>query len=247
VSLPPRPLWPDPPPPTSINSWRSLGDDLLAGLRQHNLQGVIGVGHSFGTIATMLAAISDPARFRALVLLDPTVFMPERLAMVEAARAAGQESRLPLVEGARRRRSQFGSLDEAFAYWREKPLFADWSDDALQAYVESAVRPVTPSPSVSNGDALELAWSPEWEARYYETLFTESWEELPKLRGQMPILSVRGATTNVTTADVEARMRDVLLEMDTVTIDGYGHLFPQAAPDATRVVIEAWLRKHNLQ
>jgi pimeloyl-ACP methyl ester carboxylesterase len=28
-----------------------------------------------------------------------------------------------------------------------------------------------------------------------------------------------------------------------VTLPGYGHLFPQAAPDATRQIIEEWLTK----
>lgn len=49
VSLPPRPLWSNPPSPETLTSWRVLADDLLAGMREYDLRDVIAVGHSFGS------------------------------------------------------------------------------------------------------------------------------------------------------------------------------------------------------
>ena len=37
---------------------------------------VIGVGHSIGAIVTLRAALRDPGKFRALVLIDPVLFVP---------------------------------------------------------------------------------------------------------------------------------------------------------------------------
>jgi pimeloyl-ACP methyl ester carboxylesterase len=52
VSLPPRALWPEAgAPPAAPGSWTTLADDLLAGIRAHDLPPLIAVGHSFGGIA----------------------------------------------------------------------------------------------------------------------------------------------------------------------------------------------------
>ena len=59
ISLPPRPLWDEPPPPESIRTWGDFADDLLVGLRAHDLRGVIAVGHSLGALTSLIAASRD--------------------------------------------------------------------------------------------------------------------------------------------------------------------------------------------
>jgi pimeloyl-ACP methyl ester carboxylesterase len=241
VSLPPRPLWTDPPPPKSVKSWKSLAEDLLAGLKQYNLTNVIAVGHSFGGIASMLAAIAEPQRFRALVLLDPTILPPPILLAAKLLRPLGVNSRNALVQGARRRRSQFADADEAFAYWRGKTLFTDWSDETLRLYVQGLTRPASNANGSATRGGIELTWSPEWEAYYYTLLFPDSWRYVPKLRGLLPVLTIRGTTSNTFFPNAAARMRRILPDMTYAEIEGHGHLFPQSAPDQTRQIIEKWL------
>ena len=48
VCLLPRPLWPDPPDPQTLTTWRVLASDLLDGLRAHGMDDVILLGHSMG-------------------------------------------------------------------------------------------------------------------------------------------------------------------------------------------------------
>jgi pimeloyl-ACP methyl ester carboxylesterase len=238
VSLPPRPLWDAPPPPESINSWRSLAVDLMAGLRAYDLNGVIAVGHSFGSVASMLAVSTEPKRFAALILLDPTLLSPRRLWMLAVLRRFGLEGRMPLVRGALRRRSRFTSRDEAFTYWRGKPLFRDWSDDALGLYTDAMV-----CPSAEGG--LELTWPPEWEAHYYRTIYAGSWQALETLRGTVPILCLRGEMSDVFDASAGERFQHILPDATLEVVAG-GHLFPLSAPDATRAVIEKWLTAKRL-
>jgi pimeloyl-ACP methyl ester carboxylesterase len=240
VSLPPRPLWHNPPLPDSAPSWRVLADDLLAGMREYGLNDVLAVGHSFGGVASMLAVSAEPRRFRGLVMLDPTMLPLWKLRIATIARKVGVEVRLPLVQGARRRRSRFASVDEAYAYWRSKPLFADWPDATLRLYAESMTCPAP------DGDGLMLTWSPDWEAHYYETIFTEGWRELPKLRGLLPTLAVRGTTTNAFVEASARRFRRVLPEAAYAEIEGHGHLFPQSAPEQTRAIMEGWLAGNGL-
>src|SRR5512146_796430 len=79
-----RPLWPGS-NPNEIQDWQPFSDDLLqflassaptaplspTGMISADTQPapVIGVGHSIGAIVTLRAALRDPSKFRALILL----------------------------------------------------------------------------------------------------------------------------------------------------------------------------------
>lgn len=239
LCLLPRPLWNPPPDPDGLTSWRQFAADLLEGLRAHNLTDVIAVGHSMGGVHSLLAALAEPQRFRALILLDPTILPPLTLAAIRLLRAVGMGQRFPLVRGALRRRAHFASAEEAFAYWRGKPLFRNWSDEVLRLYVEGLTCPAPDG-------GVTLRWSPQWEARAYQTIFTEVWREVPRLRGVLPILVLRGAQTNTFVAASERRMRRLLPEATYVTLQGHGHLFPMSAPQEAQQIIATWLREQGI-
>ncbi len=239
VCLPPRALWPDKPlPPEQPGSWRSVADDLLDGLRQYELTDVIAIGHSFGGIASMPAALDEPQRFRALILLDPTILTPERVQMMKMAQETGQTELIPLVQTAHRRRRDFEGVEDAYIYFKGKPLFSDWPDETVRLYAESMTRPS------SNG--LELAWTPEWEAHYYRSYYTEIWETLPRLRGMLPTLIIRGGATDTFVEESLAQVKTLVPDAVYVDIPGHGHLFPQSAPGETWQVIQDWLAANGL-
>ena len=74
-----RPLWPDS-NPNDIQDWKPFSDDLLRFLAAARQPApVIGVGHSIGAIVTLRAALRDPGKFRALILIDPVLFVPSHL------------------------------------------------------------------------------------------------------------------------------------------------------------------------
>jgi pimeloyl-ACP methyl ester carboxylesterase len=238
VCLPPRALWPDAGlPPADPGSWDILADDLLEGMHRHGLDRVIGVGHSFGAVATLLAAVREPGRFRALCFLDPTILPPAVMDDLRRQRERGEMSFRPLVQGALKRRSAFATEAEAFAYWRAKPLFADWSDDAVGRYTRSMLRPA------ADGTGFTLAWSAEWEAWYYMSFYTESWAALGALDPRIPLLVVRGERSDTFFAEAEALMRVRLPGGAYRVIPGRGHLFPQAATGETAREIQAWLEQ----
>jgi pimeloyl-ACP methyl ester carboxylesterase len=235
VCLPPRALWRDAgAPPVDPGSWDMLADDLLEGMRRHGLDRVIGVGHSFGAVATLLAAVREPARFRALCFLDPTMLPPAVMDDIRRQRERGEMSFRPLVEGALKRRSAFATEAEAFAFWRAKPLFADWSDDAVGRYTRSMLRPA------GEGE-FTLAWSAAWEAWYYMSFHAESWAAFGALDPAIPLLVIRGERSDTFFAEAEAEMRVTRPGADLRAIPGRGHLFPQAAPQETARLILSWL------
>lgn len=68
---------------------------------------------AWGGAALVMAAIREPQLFRALVLFEPIIFP-------DTARNSGKGPS-PLVEGARRRRATFPSLDAAYDNYASKP------------------------------------------------------------------------------------------------------------------------------
>lgn len=237
VSLPPRALWPEigSPPEMQTGSWENLANDLLVGMKEHNLTDVIAVGHSFGGVASLLAVLKEPSRFRALCLLDPTIFPPGVMQTIQGLRQRGEPFRLPLIDSALARRRQFDDENEAFAYWRGKGLFSDWSDEVLWLYTRSITRPAD--------EGLTLAWPPEWEAYYYSIIYAETWEDLPRLAAlNIPVLVVQGETTNAFAKESFDHMQTVLPNATYITIPYHGHLFPHSAPATTHDIIEAWLK-----
>jgi pimeloyl-ACP methyl ester carboxylesterase len=239
VCLPPRALWGDEKAPDKPGSWRSVADDLLAGLREYDLKDLIAIGHSFGGVASLLAIIDEPSRFRALILLDPTIMPPDIMDLLKPGHDDGTGWQGPLVEAARRRRRQFESTDAAYHAFKERRLFSDWPEESLRLYAESMTRPS------SSGEGVELTWSADWEAFYYQSFYPYTWDDIPKLRNLLPILAIRGGTSDTFHAPTADLLRDALPNLTYAEIPGHGHLFPQSAPEQTSRVIAGWLERFD--
>lgn len=235
ISLPPRAMWHGAgPPPDAPGSWVTLGDDLLAGIRKHELPPLIAMGHSFGAVASLLAAVKEPSRFRGLALLDPTILPPAMMDELRDQRLRGEMSFRPLVQGARKRRDRFSGETEAVAYWRGKQLFADWSDDAVTQYARSMLR------RTGTGE-FELSWPGAWEAHYYESFYTESWAAVSRLDPSLPVLIVGGSESDTLLPEASALLRERLPWATYMTVPGYGHLFPHASPEQTGRILRGWV------
>lgn len=234
----PRALWHNGVRPETATSWQVMADDLLHGLRAHALTDVIAVGHSMGGVASMLAAIAEPSRFRALVLLDPTIFPADLLRVIRWSRHLGLANRFPLVQRALRRRRSFADVDAAHAYFQTRPLFANWPPETVRLYAESNTR-------AAHGGGVELAWMPEWEAHYYRTIYLRPWRAVRKLRGLLPVLVLRGETTDTFLARSAARFKRLVPDATMIELPGHGHLFPHSAPQETARYVAGWLNNQH--
>ena len=135
--------------------WSGMGEDVLAVvdfLAARGAEGpVLGVGHSMGGAAAVLAEQARPGTFAALWLYEPIVFPP-----MEGVPRAN-----PMAAGARKRRAVFASRDEAFANYSSKPPMGSMTPEALHAYVDHGFRD-------RPDGTVELKCLPETEARVFE-------------------------------------------------------------------------------
>lgn len=227
-----RPLWPGS-DPAAIDDWHPIAEDLLRLLDQVNAEEVIGVGHSLGGVATMYAALAQPERFRALVLVEPVFLPPQALQAAEAD--AGAMQGMPLVQTALNRRNRWRSRDEAFQRFREKSVFRRLPDEALWDYVNHAIR----------YDAEEavytLAYSREWEARFYALPPADVWDLVGGL--QPPTLAIRGAESDTIYPRAWALWRELQPAAEFVEIPEAGHLATMERPFHLADLIKNWLQE----
>ncbi len=103
--------------------WWNIGRDLLDVVG--NERPVVGVGHSGGGAAVVLAELLQPGTFDAAVLIEPIIFPPPY-------RVADDH---PLADMARKRRAEFESRGAALEAYRGRGPFAGWQDAVLEGYV----------------------------------------------------------------------------------------------------------------
>lgn len=145
------------PPAGWAVDWKAYGTDALVAARDRAAASggpLVGVGHSMGGAALLMAALDEPALFAGLVLFEPIVMPPQ-----PAGTPAAPSNHL--AEGARRRRSTFASFDAAIANFGSKPPMSSFTPAALEAYVRYGL--------AAGPDAqVHLKCTPEHEARTYE-------------------------------------------------------------------------------
>jgi pimeloyl-ACP methyl ester carboxylesterase len=234
ISLHPRPMWGDC-PPESLKHWSQMGDDLIAGLEELKAKNVVGIGHSMGGVITLYAALKRPDLFSKLVLIDPTMLDPKLLWKIRWMRLFGLEARNQLVQGALRRKRTWPSREEVFQYFKGKPLFKNWPEEAVRVYAESLTEPS------GNGEEVRLIYPPEWEARIYRTIPTDVWS-LPR-RILCPALVIRGENSNTFTSESERAFRKANPKVPIVVVNGASHFVPQEKPEEVGKLIMDFLQE----
>ncbi len=232
-----RPLWPDA-KMDDLEDWNPLVDDLLRFLAGHESDPVIGVGHSIGGIVTLRAALRDPDKFRALVLLDPVLFPPYFIVMWNITRSLGVGRRVyPKILGALKRRREFSDLDMVFRGYRNRDVFRFLSDENLRAYIAGITKPEADS-------GYELVYSPEWESHIYYTGVwrdIEIWRNLKNLT--VPTLIIRGAETDTFW---ESTVRLVKRKQPKIRIEEISqstHLVPLERPKEVFDIMQSFLKE----
>ncbi|HEY9527873.1 MAG TPA: alpha/beta hydrolase [Anaerolineales bacterium] len=230
-----RPLWKDS-DPKDIKDWKPFSEDLLQFLATKPSP-VIGVGHSIGAVVTLRAALRDPGKFRALVLIDPVLFVPGFMLKWQFVRRLGLGDWLhPLIPGTKKRRRAFNDLEMVFRSYRKRSIFRYMSDENLRIFIHGMTRPT------GNG-VYELVYPPEWEAQIYRTGMQDFdiWRALPRL--EVPTLFLRGTETDTF---LEAAAKFVKWKQPKVrveTLDQSTHLLPLERPKEAFDMMQSFLKE----
>ena len=138
------------PPPYN---WMHFGDDVRGVVEALGLERLLGVGHSMGGHAVVVAAAARPERFRGLLLVDPVIVAPEIGALVAGGVSAESH---PI----RKRRNRWDSAQEMFDAFKAKEPYSRWDPRVLMDYCRYGLVP-------ARGGGYVLACPPDLEAEVY--------------------------------------------------------------------------------
>ena len=202
--------------------WSAFGTDAVAVAATLAPDGgLVGVGHSMGGAALLMAAADRPDQFARLVLFEPIVPNHD---IADGTRGRDWMESLPIVQGARRRRRTFASVDEAIANYSEKPPLSLMTPRALQMYVEHGVRP-TPG-----GDGVELRCHPDVEAEVFiGSQQNRVWDLLPTIA--TPVVLITGLVEDDQPSRYVEGAAERLPNGSVVSLPHQTHFGPFSHPD----------------
>jgi len=208
-----RPFWSD--KHKELKSWKLLGDDLIKYCDQEGYKNIIGVGHSMGGIASVLAASKRPDLFSKLVLLEPVVLLPKYY-LSRFLPSFLRKKIIPVAKIALKRKDQWESREDAFNQLSIKKVFRDIPENVFRDYIAYGTKK-------NDNGGVSLSYSKEWEAQVYMNA-ANPWAALKSLK--VPAIVVRGAKSNVLMDDNWNLLKSSLQHITFKEIEDSGHLVP---------------------
>lgn len=207
--------------------WPEFGRDVEAVAHHFELRGVTAVGHSMGGHSLVSAAISDPALFSALVLVDP-VILPRRR----------YHAPPPDASYIARRRNHFSSAEAMYQRFHARLPFSAWQQEALRNYCDHGLRP--------EADGFVLACPPEVEAAIYgrcNAPENDLYEDMPAAR--IPVTVMRAGTVptpgkfDINASPTAPELASCFPRGRDVFLPDHNHYIPMEAPE----LVEAEIRR----
>jgi pimeloyl-ACP methyl ester carboxylesterase len=219
--------WPNP----DAVDWSVYGNDAALVAHSLSVDGqVLGVGHSLGGAALLMAALAAPELFCGLVLYEPIVMPPH-------TDVPGGQSNF-LAMGARKRRSTFASFEDAIANYAAKPPLNIFTPESLEAYVRFGFR-------LGDDGAVHLKCSPEHEARTYEAGSNhQTWQRLGEIA--VPVWVLCGKPEVGQPSASTALLAEQVPGARYIELDHLGHFGPMQSPqEISALVGEASMEFHT--
>lgn len=188
------------------------------------------LGHSFGGVLTALELAKHPGLFARAVLLDPVLFSPAMIGVMALSDVVGLYRRNSMASKARSRRRQWPSAQAAFDGLHQRGMFKGWTEAALWAFVEHALKPVAAG--------VELKCRPSREADIFGSYPKRLWSSLAKV--QTPTQVIYGEQTYPFVATSVARWSTLNAHVRGQIVAG-GHCFMQQHPEQTAQRVVAFL------
>ena len=202
-----------------------LKDELIEHLDKNFSEPVIGIGHSAGGATLMIAASERPELFERIILIDPPLFSARKRLGLRIARALGIWQRFGPVRKAANRRTTFASKEEAYQYWKDKPLFKNFHKACFASYIEHGLK--------NSEKGVELSFLASVEADIFRNLVVNFPNKMSHIKATL-IFANNGDL--LWDSDL-AWWRKKHPNFELVGFEGR-HLFPFEQPDETAVLLE---------
>lgn len=204
------------------DNWPHLVEELIAHIKNTHTQPIVGLGHSMGGVLMFMAAAKAPELFTRIILLDAPVPGFWRSCFLRIIKQMQLLHLITPVNQARVRRQYFPSKQDAFEFFRHKPLFRQFTEQSLRLYVEYGLMPTK--------DGYTLRFDREIETKLYATVPHDLYQYKKPYNVQSSLIYSKQSHL-LGWAELSAmRYR---YGFDLYAFDRGTHLFPFEFPEAT--------------
>lgn len=190
------------------------------------------VGHSLGGFISLMTAAQAPELARGVLLLDSPLLGGWRATSVQAAKHSHLVDIFSPGKVSRKRRTRWGSAQEALEHFQRKPGFARWHPQMLQDYIHHGLH------QDAQGQ-FTLWFTREEETAIYNSLPHNLSTLLRRHPLRCPVAFIGGRQSREI-RQVGMEMTERVTRGRIMVLDG-SHLFPMEHPITTAATIEASL------
>lgn len=223
-----RPFWEDS-DYRKLKSWNMLADDLISYFDQQGMEEVIGIGHSMGAIASVLAQSKRPKLFSKLVLMEPVVLQLPKYYLTQILPLSWRQKLVPPAKISMKRQEHWESKQAAYDQLRPKRVFQNIPDSTFKSYIEYGTK--------ENAEGgVSLSYSKAWESQVYCT-GTNPWKALKSV--EIPMLIIRGVKSNVLVDTTWELLKSKLPHCTFKELENGGHLVPfEQKNEISKVILD---------
>ena len=214
-----RPTWLNIGLPPNNRSWQLYADDLISFIEREYNSAIVGIGHSMGASATILAALKRPDLFKALILIEPAMVSPS-IATMARLLPKSMMNRIQPAKGTLTKKDSWENREDFLEYCKQHKLYKNFSDSSLISMAKSGVID-------SQNGSVTLAFPKIWEAHNY-TQPPAMMAAIKQLK--MPCVAIRGKPSIFFTEKIWQQWKAISPQTIFLENTGYGHLMPLENP-----------------
>jgi len=219
-------------PNIKLKNWIPFHDDFIKSIKTKNN---IGMGHSIGGNIILRSSISSPKLFKAIILLDPTLFIPKIIFFWKLFKYLALQNKIhPWITNTLNRKMVYKNIEEVFKSYRKKAVFSKINNKNLQIYIDSIIK--------KNNESYIINYSKNYEYQIYKTGLIEDnyiWKNIKNI--EIPTLIIRAEQSNAFLKNSAKKVKKLNKNIEIVTLDNTSHLFPLEKPQETVHIINKFL------
>ncbi len=219
--------------------WEALVDQVILDIEQQfPQQQVIGLGHSFGSLLTLMAAYKKPQLFSQVIIMDPPFVIGPKAFLFEALQKLGSKSVDKLTPAAVtvKRRDHWESLEQASQTLRPNRIFKDFDEQCFADFIECGLK-VDPIRS-----GVTLAVPKQTEAKIFRTV-PAWWWRTPRKAPKMPIHLITAKNSHFYKQGLPQGVKKTY-GINYSVLEG-SHMFPLEKPEQTADFVQQLIEKQG--
>ena len=171
----------------NLKNWIPFHDNFIESIKTKNN---IGIGHSIGGNIILRSSITNPKLFKAIILLDPTLFVPKIIFFWKLFKYLGLQNKIhPWLTSTLNRKMVYENKAEVFKSYRKKPVFSKIDDKNLHIYIDSIVK--------KSDEKYIINYSKDYEYQIYKTGLIKDnyiWRNIKNIK--IPTIIIRAEESN---------------------------------------------------